>query len=457
MPAADIGAVGDERRKKRIILLLDGTWNDSAVGDNDTNIVRLEDLIVRTLRESGSQTTATTAGKLTHGYVTDGQENIVLYQRGVGTGAFDRFKGGTLGVGLHDNIRRAYKFVSYHYEPGCDLYIFGFSRGAYTARSLVGYIGASGLLTRANCSQENEALAWSNYRTPPADRIPATSVQLDGLVHDRREVRVKCLGVFDTVGALGVPFGAWFSKLNREKYGFHDVELSSITEVNLHAMAVDEHRKPFSAAVWRSPRFKKMKGRIEQVWFPGAHADIGGGYVSAERRRSDPTLTSLDDITLDWMLKRLAVLCPDFPIDRAKARWRAADSSFSRLNHHDERKLVYKLFRFAWRALANRPIANPGWRQVAVSYDRRDTTIGEAIHISLLERLNQEITVDGRKRTYAPRNLLEIIEIVRQTYTSRTLESPIRIVDWSGDILDPDIPADAEKALAAIESAVPTS
>lgn len=441
--------------KKRIILLLDGTWNDSAAGDNDTNIVRLEDLIVTTLRDSGAAVSAATEGKLTHGYVTDGQENIVLYQRGVGTGAFDRFKGGTLGIGLHDNIRRAYRFVSYHYEPGCDLYIFGFSRGAYTARSLVGYIGASGLLTRQNCTAKNEKLAWTYYRTPPADRMPAVSVQLDGLSHARRDVQVTCLGVFDTVGALGVPFG-WFRKLNMQKYGFHDVELSSITKVNLHAMAVDEHRKPFQATVWRRPRFKNLHAVIEQVWFPGAHADIGGGYVSAEHRRTKPDLASLDDVTLDWMLKRLEEHCPDFPIDRAKIRWRDTDTACSLLGHHDARDWKYKIFNFAWRALANRPIDKPGWRQEAVSYDRRDTTIGEAIHISLLERLNQEITVNGRKRIYSPRNLMEIVEIVRHTYTSKNVDAPIKVVDWNGRLLDPKIPADATRALDAIEGAVPT-
>ena len=157
------------------------------------------------------------------------------------------------------------------------------------------------------------------------------------------------------------------------------------------------------------------------------------------------------------MLKRLAVHCPDFPIDRAKAKWRDAGTACSRLGQHDARTLPYKLFPFAWRALANRPIAAPGWRQEAVSYDRRDTTIGEAIHISLLERLNQKITVNGRTEVYAPRNLLEIIEIVRQTYAGADLESPIKIVDWSGETLDPDNEADAAKALAAIESAVPTS
>ena len=157
------------------------------------------------------------------------------------------------------------------------------------------------------------------------------------------------------------------------------------------------------------------------------------------------------------MLKRLAVHCPDFPIDRARAKWRDAGTACSLLGQHDARTLPYKLFPFAWRALANRPIAKPGWRQEAVSYDRRDTTIGEALHISLLERLNQQIPINDRTGAYAPRNLLEIIEIVRQTYASKDFESPIKLVDWNGEILEPGNEADAAKALAAIESAIPTS
>lgn len=434
--------------QKRIILLLDGTWNDSAAGDNDTNIVRLEDLIVRTLRESSAEATGATVDKLAHGYVTDGKENIVLYQRGVGTGPLDRFKGGTLGLGLHDNIRRAYKFVSYHYEEGCDLYVFGFSRGAYTARSLVGYIAAAGLLTRENCTRANEKLAWDYYRSLPADRLPAVSVRLSALSHDRATVLVKCLGVFDTVGALGVPFG-WFRKLNLQKYGFHDVELSSITQFNLHAMAVDEHRRPFQAAVWRKPRFKNLKSTTEQVWFPGAHADIGGGYVSAEARKLVSKLPALEDIALHWMLKRLKHYCKDFPIDLEK--WQGADASNSLLGHHDERNWKYKIFKFAWRALANRPIDKPGWRQVAVSYDRRDTTIGEAIHISLLERLNRKITVNGRELNYRPRNLKEILTIVSDTYGPHGAASPIHIVDWEGEIYDPKDPTRAKIARDAID------
>lgn len=446
----------EAEQKKRIILLLDGTWNDSDAGDNDTNIVRLEDLIVTTLRDPSKSAggSAATADKLVHGYVTDGQENIVLYQRGVGTGPFERFKGGTLGIGLHDNIRRAYKFLSYHYKTGCDIYIFGFSRGAYTARSLVGYLAAAGLLTRENCSKENEEIAWGYYRSPPADRRPAVGVHLDTLTHKQAEVKVKCLGVFDTVGALGVPFG-WFRRLNRQKYGFHDVELSSITEFNLHAMAIDEHRHPFQAAVWRKPRFKKLKSTTEQVWFAGAHADIGGGYVSAEERKRVDVLPSLEDVALDWMLKRLKFHCPDFPIDLKK--WPGASNRCSTLEHHDERTLKYKIFPFAWRALANRPISKPGWRQKAVSYDRRDTTIGEAVHISVLERLNQEIAVNGRKQSYRPKNLTEILTFVRDTYQASGILSPIHVVDWDGTTLKPSDPLQAKIVLEAVNKATGTS
>jgi myosin-crossreactive antigen len=99
-------------------------------------------------------------------------------------------------------------------------------------------------------------------------------------------LRVSCLGVFDTVGALGVPLEA-FIRANRERYEFHDVELSSITRVNLHALAVDENRWPFQATVWRKPRFKKINTVVEQTWFAGSHADVGGGYIREGTRNNN--------------------------------------------------------------------------------------------------------------------------------------------------------------------------
>src|SRR5829696_7265948 len=169
--------LGGPMSNRRIILLLDGTWNEDEIGGRRTNIVRIRDLVADSL----DPLDAAPAGGATHlpGSRAEvsprtyaGREHLVLYQRGVGTGPFDRLRGGGIGRGLDANIRRAYRFLSFHYLPGDEIFIFGFSRGAYTARSLTGYLGAVGLLRCDTCTPEREALAWSFYRTPPNDRLP---------------------------------------------------------------------------------------------------------------------------------------------------------------------------------------------------------------------------------------------------------------------------------------------
>ena len=318
---------------KRIILLLDGTWNDADVGPCDTNIVRLREIIGRSL-DGSSRIAPSNSPAAEHSTVQRvsgrtylGQtEHIVFYERGVGTGPLlDRIKGGSFGDGLSGNIRRAYKFLSFYYEPGDQIFVFGFSRGAYTARSLVGYIGSAGLLTRGNCTPVLEQKAWDYYRTDPNDRMPGIWAELTPLVHDRGAFRIACLGVFDTVGALGVPLPQFY-RLNRESYEFHNVELSSITNVNLHALAVDEHRQPFAPTVWRKPKFKSFATTTEQVWFAGSHADVGGGYIE-EVRRAETNIKALDDITLDWMLKRVAHHFDGFPFNEQ------CGSCLTRLGH----------------------------------------------------------------------------------------------------------------------------
>ncbi len=135
-------------RSKRLILLLDGTWNDAAFGSTDTNIVRLSNLIARTLHIAG-QNDGTREPKVTS-YAYGDKDTYVMYERGVGTSAFlDHWVGGTFGEGITNNIRRAYKFLSFHYELGDQIFIFGFSRGAYTARCR-----RAGDSTRALASRE---------------------------------------------------------------------------------------------------------------------------------------------------------------------------------------------------------------------------------------------------------------------------------------------------------------
>jgi Uncharacterized alpha/beta hydrolase domain (DUF2235) len=431
---------------KRIVLLLDGTWNDIDVGPYDTNIVRMRDLISRHLVRISGRTRHDEGNKKVHGYTKAGKEHIIYYERGVGTGAFDRFKGGVFGEGLPRNIRHAYKFLSFWYEPGDEIFIYGFSRGAYTARSLVGYLGAAGLLRRDNCNEELEALAWRYYRTPPNDRMPADWRRLTDNVHDRNEVRVKLIGVFDTVGALGIPFSkAW--RLNRDENGFHDVQLSSITDVNLHALAIDEHRWPFEAALWRMPPFKKYDTAVEQVWFSGAHADVGGGYIVEESR--DGKAAYADDITLDWMIRRTKHFYPDFPFDLDPNAEKIA--ARERASLHNSRRNVYRVWPFAIRSIANCKTGANRWRrQAEVSRDRHARPIGEMVHISALERFLPERSVGPTGDKYEAANLDKVIAWIKETYEHRLGDEDalarsesggsmsifeLPVVDWNGQTI----------------------
>lgn len=424
---------------KRIILLLDGTWNDIDAGPADTNIVRMRGLISRHLVRVSGHGHSGEGGedKKVHGYTKSGKEHIIYYERGVGTGAFDRFRGGAFGEGLTQNIRHAYKFLSFWYEPGDEIFVYGFSRGAYTARSLVGYLGSAGLLLRDNCNDELEGLAWRYYRTPPNDRMPADWRRLTDNAHDRDELRVKLLGVFDTVGSLGIPASiAW--RLNRNENGFHDVELSSITDVNLHAVAIDEHRWPFQATLWRQPPFKKYDTKVEQVWFSGAHSDVGGGYIEEEKR--DPKVPYADDVTLDWMIQRTKHFYGDFPFDLDRGAEAVSERHAAEL--HNSHSAVYYAWRFAIRSIANVKI-EAGFYQKEVSRDRHAHPIGEKIHISALRRLLPDPSDGAPAKPYKPTNLENVLEAIETTYgqAAEGVGPPgadskpsfdLPVVDWDG-------------------------
>ncbi len=430
---------------KRLILLLDGTWDDQDFGKIDTNIVRLEQVLVRSLAPGERSTehhktehVSSGPTKLVHSFVAGGdRKNYVFYERGVGTGGLDRYTGGIFGEGLDDNVRGAYKFLSYWYEPGNQIFVFGFSRGAFTARSLVGYVSAAGLLRRETCTAENEVLAWRYYRTAPSQRLPGVFVQLEPLVHERDKLQIDCVGVFDTVGALGIPFSL-FDRVNRDAYAFHDVDLSSITKVNLHALAIDEHRAPFQAAIWRKPKFKRFDSKTEQVWFPGSHGDIGGGWI-VEEDRGPKKIKALDDIALDWMLKRVGRHFDDFPLD-PKA-WPATDAQWAGARQHEPRVGLYRIEPFSYRAISNYPVTALAAFEQAVSYDRHAEPIGEMVHVSALERLGARIEAGDKSEVYAPKNLLRVLDVIEETYSHAERKQPalrdIRVVDWSGCDLDP--------------------
>jgi hypothetical protein len=425
---------GKQPPTKRIILLLDGTWNDEAFGNTDTNIVRLQQIIAKTLDKEDNEKSSTQHPLVRSFSDKEGVDNIVYYERGVGTGWRDRYTGGIFGDGLNGKIRSAYLFLSYHYDPGAEIFIFGFSRGSYTARSLVGYIAATGLLKRDTCTPENEHKAWRFYREPPGRRSPGVWSQLQPLMNPLAAFKIDCLGVFDTVGALGIPLQR-FKLLNRDDFEFHDVDLSSITKVNLHAVAIDEHRNPFEASMWRKPRFKKYRSAIEQVWFPGVHSDVGGGYIPELERERDK-LPALDDITLDWMLKRVHHHCPGFPAD--PEFWPPTGEKWKMANQHESRDGIYRFMRRTIRSIANYPLKEDekAWYDYNGCYDRHAVAIGEKVHISALLRLGETVATNGLMGRYAPPNLISALPVILDTY--KTPGGPplsgaeICVVDWSG-------------------------
>ena len=211
---------------RRLIVCFDGTWNTPDKGDNPTNVVKM----VRAIRsEAGSV------------------PQITFYDKGVGTGGpLDRILGGASGAGLTANVVDGYRFLANNYVSGDEIYLFGFSRGAYTARSLAGLVGLTGLLAPIHLGGDLTKAVLGFYRDKdlnPAQKREKTA----GLKLDRYEdVRIRCVGVWDTVGSLGIP-----TDLGRRflggKYYFHDVELSGMVDVALHAVAIDEKRGAFPA------------------------------------------------------------------------------------------------------------------------------------------------------------------------------------------------------------------
>ncbi|HEX6266363.1 MAG TPA: DUF2235 domain-containing protein [Burkholderiales bacterium] len=266
---------------KRLVLCCDGTWN-RADQEHDgapcpTNVVKLAYRVAK--RDPA------------------GTPQIIFYEQGVGTGnALDRFSGGAFGDGLEDNILDVYRFLVGNYEPGDEIFLFGFSRGAFTARSIVGMVRKCGILACKHARHYREALGLYRNGDRPADPEPVR-FRTRCCAYGDQSIQVRFMGVWDTVGALGIPVRGL--RALKKKYEFHDTELSGMVDEACHALAIDEHRAPFAPALWED---KVKEGqKVEQVWFCGAHSDVGGGYERS-RDGNGRLEAQLADISLDWML-----------------------------------------------------------------------------------------------------------------------------------------------------------
>ena len=280
---------------KRIVILIDGTWNKEGTTGN-TNVAKLD---IKTLIKCQA---------------ANGTIQRVHYHDGVGAYGhiLKKILGGAIGLGLKKIVLDCYGFIVGDYEAGDEIYICGFSRGAYAARALAGLIGASGVARRPN--PELFKVAWEYYRVRPASRQQpraATSADRSKIAkykstaqgeafHDSRSI--KRVAVWDTVGSYGIPAGFGLAPLARYValifLGFHDTSFGEHVDVGLHAVAVDEHRRSYVPTFWTIAKGQQPRGHVEQIWFAGAHSNVGGGYVDS----------GLSDLALIWMVARVRAL-----------------------------------------------------------------------------------------------------------------------------------------------------
>jgi T6SS, Phospholipase effector Tle1-like, catalytic domain len=273
---------------RNLIVCCDGTWNTADQRQDGvpvpTNVIRLYNALADKAKGGVAQ--------------------IKYYHPGVGTeaGLIDRALGGATGAGLNRNIMSAYQWLCRQYQPQDRMYLFGFSRGAYTVRSLAGLIAHSGLLDLANVAPEEgwkrvERVFQRGYRDRRETRTDWKKDKWQfQSVKGSEDIPIYMVGVWDTVGALGIPNDLALLNLldASDEHMFHDTTLSPLIEHARHAVALDEIRASFQPTLW----IDEHGGDLQQVWFPGVHSDVGGGYRE----------TGLSDGALQWMIDEAAAV-----------------------------------------------------------------------------------------------------------------------------------------------------
>ena len=290
---------GNKVPGKRIIVCCDGTWLNS---DGDVQVSSNVTRIRRCIRPEGVH-------KPTGMPITQS----IYYQTGIGSTADDlysKYIGGATGEGISEHIREAYSYICTNYCPGDEIFLLGFSRGAFTARSIASLIRTIGLLTPIGLDFFYQIFTdwefqlkegWTtSYPTEPWPHRPSINApeyrrKLLELELTRPDIPIKAVAVWDTVGALGIPSFALFPQPPSTDYAFVDNKVDANIEYAFQALALDEHRRSYMPTLWEKPSGQEWPRVLKQVWFPGTHGDIGGGYRNAD----------LANLTLAWMISQL--------------------------------------------------------------------------------------------------------------------------------------------------------
>lgn len=290
---------------KRFVICFDGTWQQ--------------------LRQPKPTNIALIARSVAHTHILpDGRQipQTVIYTQGVGANTnalgrdsfmdginewLNRMLGGVFGDGLEDSIVDTYMRLAFNYESGDEIFVFGFSRGAFCARSFSGFLGTVGIVSRVHAEQAWEAFRL--YRTRP-DPASASQVEKDDYAKVCADFRMKYgkgkraadgsrvatddipkinyLGIFETVGQRGLPsaLGGFARKLNKQ-FGFHDMLIGDNVLAARHAVAIDERRLGFPPTLWEGVEDANKREHVkpgarpyQQRWFIGTHGDVGGGEGS---------------------------------------------------------------------------------------------------------------------------------------------------------------------------------
>lgn len=294
---------------KNIVIFSDGTGQKGGV-NNNTNVYKLFNMIEdRTNRQ------------------------IAFYDPGLGTNG-EGIAGLIGGKGFSRNILDCYKFLFENFQADDHVYLFGFSRGAATVRSLSGFIHLFGILpiSRPDIIED----AFDIYKISNKKKREENAKTFIAK-HHTMWCKIKFVGVFDTVAALGLP-NKWLSSLLDKVFPhkFHSFDLSDSVEFARHALSIDEERKTFLPTLWNKLGDDQQKDRLKQVWFCGVHTDVGGGYKEEE----------LSNFSLRWMINEATskglIIYEKAP---AYQRFLKAEQNIDGIMHNELAGLVGKLFR----------------------------------------------------------------------------------------------------------------
>jgi uncharacterized protein (DUF2235 family) len=300
--------------ERNIVFCADGTWNgpgqdqDKDGSPDHTNVYKL----FLALDGEDPAGVFKSAAEQEKEFRANGSAQIAKYIHGVGDSKnpVKKLIEGTTGTGTLSRIVRGYTFVSRNYEPGANIFIVGFSRGAYTARALAGLIASQGLLG-PRITQDKELAyrcgkeAWYRYRATSETKRSLGARVLEALASPREFFtrdklkdadlipvdRIASVAVWDTVGAMGLP--RYHDETRRDEFKFANTRLSEKVSHGFHAVALDERRVDFTPTLWDATR------NVTQVLFPGAHSDVGGGYPDGDGE------SGLANGALQWMIEQL--------------------------------------------------------------------------------------------------------------------------------------------------------